>query len=178
MWADEQRMAVFRCKSRSLVWDLGVDLWWKLRDIDADQLAGVFVMFFWWFLAGVLKFFFGSAKFPNAEAFWCGLSNHVRSDFFFYLGSVFFSQRLWVTNLWCLAYLQLQHTRHGSFGTIQTPMRLSSWSTPTHPNKRSHFLPDEWMPWTVPFFLRSRRNLKWQFMVRILDPTQLYGGLQ
>ena len=54
-------------------------------------------------------------------------------------GSVFFPQRLWVTNLWCLAYLQLQHTRRGSFGTIQTPMRLSSWSTPTHPNKHGWY---------------------------------------
>ena len=53
--------------------------------------------------------------------------------------TLFFPQRLWVTNLWCLAYLQLQHTRRGSFGTIQIPMRLSSWSTPTHPNKHGWY---------------------------------------
>ena len=62
----------------------------KLRDIDADQLAGVFVMFFL-VISGRLFFFltdvFESAKFPNAEAFWCGLSNHVRSDLL-YLGAI------------------------------------------------------------------------------------------
>lgn len=156
MWADEQRMAVFRCRSRRLVWDLGVDLWWNWEILMRTSFGD------FWQVVFLLKGVFESARFPNAEAFWCGLSNHVRSDLL-YLGPYgfqtfstnswtksnlwqrivwwkrFFYQRLWVTNLWCLAYLQLQHTRRGSFGTIQIPMRLSSWSTPTHPNKHGWY---------------------------------------
>ena len=151
MWADEQRMAVFRCRSRRLVWDLGVFFVVKIERYWCKfQLAGVFVMFFFrdfWQVVFLFKRFFW-----NAEAFWCLLylgpygfqifsTNSWDSKASCYNesfgGSVFFfPKRLWVTNLWCLAYLQLQHTRRGSFGTIQTPMRLSSWSSPTRPNKR------------------------------------------
>ena len=87
MWADEQRMAVFRCRSRRLVWDLGVFFVVKIERYWCKfQLAGVFVMFFFrdfWQVVFLFKRFFW-----NAEAFWCLL----------YLGPYGF--QIFSTNSW------------------------------------------------------------------------------
>lgn len=102
MWADELFKWLFSgADLGGLVWDLGVDLWVNIERYWIWTSWQVYLScFFGWFLAGCFSFkrFFESAKFPNnAEAFWCGLSNHARSDLL-YLGPYGF--QIFSTSSW------------------------------------------------------------------------------